>query len=106
MIKATVTETALIKEDYWHRDEFEIVKEFPNGYIVWNIGRENFPFPGYLPLARPDDRPYCIKRDKLKTIKIDERTADEILKAASRGTYGRIDKFTFEDILKQNQLTI
>lgn len=100
-MKAIVTETSLITEDYWHRDEFEIVNEFPNGYIVWNIGRENFPFPGYLPLARPDDRPHYIKRKQLKTVKLDEDLADKILKEASRGTYGTIDKFTFEEILRQ-----
>lgn len=24
-----------------------------NGYILWNIGRENFPFQGYIPTAKP-----------------------------------------------------
>ena len=34
-------------------DKFKIVDTFPHGYIVWPIGRENFPFPGYIPLAKP-----------------------------------------------------
>ena len=34
-------------------DKFKIVDTFPLGYIVWPIGRENFPFPGYIPLAKP-----------------------------------------------------
>lgn len=98
-MKTKVTETSLIREDYWHRDEFEIVNEFPNGYIVWNIGRENFPFPGYIPLAKPDDRPYYIKRKGLKTIKLNEDLADAILKEASSGRIGQIDKFMFDKLL-------
>lgn len=30
---------------------FEIVSEFPHGYIIWNIGRRNFPHEGYIPLV-------------------------------------------------------
>lgn len=98
-----ITDTALITEDHWHRDEFEIVSEFPNGYIVWNIGRQNFPFPGYIPLAKPSDQPFYIKRDKLKTIRVDEDLADAILKEASSERIGQIDKFMFEELLKTRQ---
>lgn len=100
-MKAIVTEKFLITEDYWNRDEFEIVNEFPQGYLVWPIGRENFPFPGYLPLAKPGRMPYHIKRSELKTVKIDEELADRILVEAVRGTYGTIDKITFEEIINQ-----
>ena len=96
-MKATTTPTALITEDYYHKDEFEIVEEFPQGYVVWNIGRENFPFPGYLPLAKPLPN-YHIERSSLKTVKVDEALADVILKHASIGTFGVIDKYVFENL--------
>lgn len=48
----------LVTENYNRKDIFEIVDEYPHGYIVWPIGRRNFPFTGYVPLAKPTDEPY------------------------------------------------
>lgn len=71
-------------------DTFEIVGSFPQGYIVWNIGRHNFPFPGYIPLAKPSDEPHHIRLDSLRALKVrDEETALRILKAAGRGEVNR-----------------
>lgn len=61
---------------------FEIVKEFPRDYIVWNIGRHNFPFPEYVPLAKPSDIPFHIDLFSLKAIHMDEVLADYILREA------------------------
>lgn len=43
----------LVTNNYNRKDVFEIVEKFPNGYVIWNIGRRNFPFKGYIPLAKP-----------------------------------------------------
>ena len=49
-------------------DVFQIVDEFPCGYSVWNIGRQNFRFPGYLPLARFDSEYHLIDGCVLKAV--------------------------------------
>ena len=66
-------------------DVFQIVDEFPCGYQVWNIGRQNFPFPGYLPLGRFKN--YQMENTTyypLKAIKIEEKLADKVLKYATK----------------------
>lgn len=80
----------LVNKGWWGRvDEFEIVYEFPAGYRVWNIGRENFPFEGYIPLAKPDsNRRFSIIQSNMKALKCaSEEEALYILKRASRGDY-------------------
>ena len=87
-----------------HRDVFEIVDEFPFGYIVWPIGRENFQHPGYIPVARPGRLPYHINRKDLKAVKCaDEGEALYILKYASLGGYGadEMNKTVFDRIVKE-----
>ena len=98
-MKAITTPTALIKDTYNRTDVFEIVTEFPDGYIVWPIGRRNFPFPGYIPLAKPSTQRYHVMFTELKTIKVDEGIADYILHLATRGIMGDIDKAKFERII-------
>ena len=101
----TITQTAIIKDSFGRTDIYNIVDEFPQGYIVWPIGRRNFPFPGYIPLARPDKRRPChILRDDLKTIKIQDALADFIMEVATRGTFGTIDKDTFEKLIKSHSI--
>lgn len=64
---------------------YEIVDEFPAGYMVWNIGRENFPYEGFVPLAKPREEGSCmIDRNSLKAIKTDNATANAILFLAHR----------------------
>lgn len=86
----------LITEDYNRKDVFEIVDEFPRGYVIWNIGRRNFPFKGYIPLAKPTNVPYNIDLHSLKAIKIDDDLADSILKEAGRR---EINKDEFQRII-------
>ena len=31
------------------------ISEVPLGYVVWNIGRHNFPLRGYIPMCRPNN---------------------------------------------------
>ena len=72
------------KKYYGRTDVYEIVDEYPKGYIVWNIGRHNFPHESYVPLAKPLEDCH-INPTTLKAIKVkDEETALLILKEASR----------------------
>ena len=66
--------------------EFEIVKGWPwGGYTVWNIGRANFQYPGYIPLAQEGDLPYHINPDTLKALYVgDEALCLSILRYASK----------------------
>lgn len=81
--------STLVKEDYNRKDVFEIVDEFPCGYIIWNIGRFNFPFKGYIPLAKPTNIPFHIDLHSLKAIKVDDDLADSILKEAEHREIGK-----------------
>ena len=74
----------IIDEKYGRRDVFEVVEEYPAGYIVWPIGRHNFQHPGYLPLAKTVGDGFHIDINSLKTIKVDEDIADTILEEAIR----------------------
>jgi len=81
---------------------FEIVETFPAGYVVWNIGRKNFNFECYLPLAKPISTKYtfqkCIDAETLKAIKVtDEETALKILNLSS---YEVVDKERFEELIR------
>lgn len=82
--------------DFWGQFRtFEIVPDFPAGYQVWNIGRENFPFKKYIPLCEKS-RNFRANPDTLKALKLPtEKQAAAILKAASRGT---IDGHNFQNI--------
>lgn len=80
------------KDSWGKEDEFEVVEEFPEGYVVWNIGRHNFPVESYVPIARDlghfnVDNPKCIK------VK-DEKTAQKIMHEAAWGK-GFVDKKKF-----------
>lgn len=93
-------------ENFGHKDVFEIVEEFPKDYIIWNIGRQHFPFAGYLPLARPHDTlPYHIDRNSLKTIRVNDAFAEWLLKLVGKGTYGDIGYLEFETLKKKFSLS-
>jgi hypothetical protein len=66
-------------EEMGRVDVFEIVDEWPAGYYVWNIGREHFPFAGWLPLAKDGHNAESfqrnIDRDHLKAIKVQSEAA-------------------------------
>lgn len=78
--------TVLVKYSGWSQreDRFQVVEQFPINYVIWNIGRENFPFGGYIPLAKMVDG--CrVDLRSLKALKVkDEKTALMLLKQAGR----------------------
>ncbi len=82
----------LIFRDSWHElGMFEVVDDFPGGYVVWNIGRHNFPHESYVPIAMDIgnyrvDNPKCIK------VKSEELALSIMYKAAhGKGFIGRLD---------------
>lgn len=78
-------------------DKYEIINSFPNGYVVWNIGRHNFPYKGYIPLARFTDIPYNVDSNRLKTIKVGEPLASHIIKEAE---LYEINSLNYEDVVR------
>lgn len=95
--------STLISKTMHNTHTFEIVETFPHGYNVWNIGRRNFDFECYIPLAKPKATKYrfqnCIDPETLKAIKVkDEKTALKIFNLAH---YGAIDKKRFEELIRQ-----
>lgn len=72
-------------------DKFEVVQDFIKGTVIWNVGRENFNFKGYIPLVNVDDN-YSVVGTKY-ALKVDsEELALYLLRQASFGTIDR-DKF-------------
>lgn len=90
----------LTRTSWYRNDIFEIVDVFPAGYVLWNIGRDNFPFPCYIPLARPNGK-YTIDLTTLKTIKVsDEKMALHLMNISHRYT---IDKNKFYEIVEKKK---
>lgn len=73
-----------------HGRTFKTVDEFPDGYVVWNIGRYNFPIPGYIPICKPEKGTRNVDLNKLKAIKVgNEKKASKIMAAARFDTIGK-----------------
>jgi hypothetical protein len=82
----------IIDKRWYRTDTFEVVDEFPSNYVVWNIGRQNFPHKGYIPLAEIDktfDDMCHIKTDTLKALFVSEELSDFILDLAKRKTINK-----------------
>ena len=91
--------TKIIDAKFGRTDEFEVVNEWPFGYVVWNIGRSNFPHPGYLPLAKVKADYYVdLKVDlkKLKALYVGDETL--CLKVLNRAGYHTVTQKTFNEI--------
>lgn len=82
--------------DYHHTDDWELVDSFPLGYCVWNIGVENSPALGYLPLARLAYEPNRIIRKNLKTIYVGEVLHRRFMDCP----IGDINALNFDDVYK------
>ena len=72
-------------------DKFEVVQDFIKGTVIWNVGRENFNFKGYIPLVNVDDN-YNVVGTKYALKVGSEELALYLLRQASFGTIDR-DKF-------------
>ena len=64
------------------------ISEVPLGYVVWNIGRHNFPLRGYIPMCRPNrahEDDYSIDITSLCAVPCQsEEQALEIMKKSTR----------------------
>lgn len=90
--------TSITLTDVWNVYTFHVVNNFPDDYIVWNIGREHFPIQGYIPLAKIVSD-YHIDPNTLMTIKCPSaEVADIILKKAGRKT---INKTEYNKIVEE-----
>lgn len=58
-------------KDYHTTRVFEVVEEFPQGYILWLVPK-NYPDAGYIALAKPSHIPYNIIQDDLKCMFVGE----------------------------------
>lgn len=93
----------IVDTGWWGRvDEYEVVEEFPCGYVVWNIGRHNFQHKGFVPLAKQDPNcKYRVLLDGLKALKCkDEYEALYIMSKASEGSKS-IDIIEFNRIMEE-----
>lgn len=82
-------------------DRFQVVEQFPTNYVIWNIGRENFPFEGYIPLAKMKDEIH-VDMESLKALKVkDEKTALMLLRQAGRG---EVDFDKFNELMKNEAM--
>lgn len=99
-------EEFIINEDSFGRiDRYEIVDKFPDGYVVWNIGRLNFDHPCFVPLAKPDpEREYGILRTGLKALKVEsEELAKFVMNEAIKGPY-MPNKTWFDETVNNSKL--
>ena len=89
---------AIIDVKYGRVDIFERVEEFPAGYFVWNIGRQNFAHEKCVPLAKDGYNPESWMRnidpDNLKYIEVEsEELALMIINKSGHCNRFGADKF-------------
>lgn len=95
--------TVLVKYSGWtqREDRFQVIEQFPINYVIWNIGRENFPFEGYIPLAKLVDNCH-VDLKSLKALKVEnEKTALMLLKQAGRK---RVNFNRFNELMKNEAM--
>lgn len=78
-------------------DKFEVVQDFIKGTIIWNVGRKNFDFRGYIPLVNVDND-YNVVGTKYALKVGSENLALYLLKQAS---YGTIDRDRFNELVEE-----
>lgn len=76
--------------NFGRKGTFTVTDTFPEGYVVWPIGRRNFPHPGFVPLARTTEVPFQVSLKGLMALRCrNETEALHILKKAITGDYVR-----------------
>lgn len=93
---------------YGRTDVFQIVDKFPEGYIIWNIGRANFPHECYIPLAQRVSlnkhslEYYHIKTDTLKALKVEsEEVALYLMNYEHKHKTDSVNSINFDEIVKR-----
>lgn len=77
---------------------FEIVDELPMGYVIWNIGRRNFPFEGYIPLCQIVCD-YNINPNTLKALKV--KNEEFALKLMDLNHRKRLTNYVLKKIIEE-----
>lgn len=95
---AYIDKDFLINKNNYRIDLFRIVAEFPDGYQIWNIGRENFPFPCYIPVCIIKDDNYHVDLNSLVAVRCpNEDVALRLLQMAGKRT---VDKNRFKQVVE------
>lgn len=96
----------IVDNKFGRTDVFQIVDKFPEGYIIWNIGRHNFEHECYIPLAqrvsnnKKELEYYHIKTDSLKALKVEsEELALFLMKYNHTGK--TITSNNFDEVVKK-----
>ena len=85
------------KVPYMNRtDVYEIVDEFPSGYIVWNIGG-NFDHDGFVPLAK-DMGNYHVSLEGLKALRVESKELGEYIKDVAQ--YRTVTQWKYEKVVE------
>ena len=85
-------------KDYHNTRVFEVVEEFPQGYIMWLVPYD-YPDTGYIALAKPSNIDYNVVTDNLKCLYVGEELQKKLHKYGHNGN--DIDATNFNDIVKQ-----
>lgn len=92
-------QTIVLSDNYGKNDVFRVetdINKLPLGYVVWNIGRHNFPIESYIPVCRVDG--FNVDTNTLVAFKVPSETvAQDILDRSIQKT------MTVEDV--RNYLT-
>lgn len=84
---------------------FEIVEEWPDGYIMWNIGRENFPHEGYIPLGKPikDEYEFRVVLDLDSLVALKVKDEDFALRLLAIGIRKGMSKSQYVSLKNKEQ---
>ena len=82
---------------------FEIVEEFPQGYILWLVSK-NYPDAGYIALAKPSNVPYNIIQDELKCMFVGEEMWDKLHSYCHKGN--EINATNFKSVYNSLKLDL
>lgn len=95
-----VQEKRLVTIDpYGQIHRFRITNVFSGE--IWNIGRENFPFPKFVPLCDTyyNGEPYHINPNSLRAIEVE--TEEFALFLIDKAHYGKVDRKRYNQLHKE-----
>lgn len=90
-------------KDYYNTRVFEIVKEFPQGYILWLVPK-NYPDTGYIALAKPSNIPHNIIQDDLKCMFVGEDMWEKLHNYCHKGN--NISATNFKSVFNNLKLNL
>ena len=82
---------------------FEIVEDFPQGYILWLVSK-NYPDAGCIALAKPSNVPYNIIQDNLKCMFVGEEMWEKLHNYCHKGN--EINATNFKSVFNSLNLEL